>query len=139
MINKVFLDTDIILDLFGERLPHYTFSARLFSLIDKNKVKGFTSATSITNLHYILTKYKSKSISIASINTLKTLINILPVDEKIISRALESHFTDFEDAIQYYTAVENDLIFIITRNVKDYKHSKITVCTAEDYLSLIVL
>jgi predicted nucleic acid-binding protein len=68
---------------------------------------------------------------------LKALINILPVDERIIEQSLNSEFTDFEDAIQYFTAVNNRIKIIITRNKIDYKNCKINVLTAEEFLKTI--
>ena len=64
----------------------------------------------------------------------KVLIEILSVDDKIIELALESDFKDFEDAIQYYTAIENNISIIVTRNLKDFKPAKITVLTAKQYV-----
>jgi len=64
------------------------------------------------------------------------LVKILPLTDDIIEAALTSHFTDFEDAVQYYTALTNDIPFLITRNTKDYKKPRLTVCTAQEFLEL---
>jgi predicted nucleic acid-binding protein len=63
------------------------------------------------------------------------LVRVLPMDDKIIDLSLDADFNDFEDAIQYYTALENDLDLILTRNLKDFKTSKLPVLTASEYLS----
>jgi hypothetical protein len=68
---------------------------------------------------------------------LKTLINIFPVDERIIEQSLNSDFTDFEDAIQYFTAINKRINIFITRNKTDYKKSKINVLTSEEFLKII--
>jgi len=65
-----------------------------------------------------------------------TLLRICSIDEKIIDLALSSDFEDFEDAIQYYTAVENNIDCFVTRNKKDFRKSKIPVHTAEEYLKI---
>ena len=64
----------------------------------------------------------------------KTLIHVLPVNDKIIELALASDFKDFEDAIQYNTAIENDISTLLTRNLKDFKKANITILTAQQYL-----
>jgi hypothetical protein len=69
------------------------------------------------------------------LSTFKTLVKVLAVDDKIIDLSLNSDFKDFEDAIQYYTAIENQVGILLTRNLKDYKAAKIPVMTAQDYLS----
>ena len=136
MLN-LFLDADIILDLLAKREPHYQFAARLFTLIDKAEVNAFTSPVIIANIHYILQKSSNREMALLYIRKLKSLVKILSVDEKIIEQALNSNFKDFEDAIQYYTAINNSINFIITRNKQDYKDSKIPIATAEEFLTML--
>lgn len=135
-MKKIFIDADITLDLLAKREPFYEFSAELFSLVDQGKIKASTSPIIVTNIHYILSKLLGKKQAIKNIHKLTTLLKILPVDEKIIELALASDFSDFEDAIQYYTAIENNINYLITRNIKDYKSAQISVLTAEEYLKL---
>lgn len=136
MIEKIFIDTDIILDLILEREPFSKFSTKLFSLIENKKIKAFTSPLIFSNLFYILRKLKSREDAIVILKKLKMLLNLLEVNDNIIELALVSEFKDFEDAIQYYVALNNGIKTLITRNLKDYKHSKISVYTAEDYLKI---
>lgn len=131
---KLFIDSDIILDLLAEREPHYIHAARLFTLIDQNEIIAYTSPLIFANLHYLLKKQTTNLLALKSLRKLKTLINILPIDERVIEQALNSGFNDFEDAIQYFTAVNNGITLIITRNKIDYKRSKIDVLTAEEFL-----
>lgn len=135
-MHRVFIDSDIVLDVLAQREKFYSHAAKLFTLIDKGEVSGFTSPVVFANLHYILRKLKSKEYALKSLRKLKSFISILPVDEKIIDLALDSKFNDFEDAIQYHTAKSYEINFIITRNKKHYKQSKISVCTAEEYLKI---
>lgn len=131
---ELFVDSDIILDLLAQREPHYIHAARLFTLIDQNKVVAYTSPLIFANLHYLLKKQSSNLLALKNLRKLKTLINILSIDEKVIEQSLNSEFNDFEDAIQYFTAVNNGITLIITRNKTDYKRSKIDVLTAEEFL-----
>ena len=135
-MHRVFVDSDIILDVLAERGSFYSPAAKLFTLLDKGEVSGFTSPIVFANIHYILRKAKSKQFALQSLRKLKSFISILPIDEKIIALALDSTFNDFEDAIQYHTAKSYEINFIITRNKKHYKQSKISVCTAEEYLEI---
>ncbi len=131
---ELFVDSDIILDLLAQREPHYIHAARLFTLIDQNEVVAYTSPLIFANLHYLLKKQSSNLLALKNLRKLKTLINILSIDEKVIEQSLNSEFNDFEDAIQYFTAVNNGITLIITRNKTDYKRSKIDVLTAEEFL-----
>jgi len=131
---NVFVDSDIILDLLAQREPFYIYAAKLFTLVDQRKIKVYTSPLVFANLHYILKKQKSNSVALQSLRKLKTLVKILPINSRIIEQALNSEFSDFEDAIQYFTAINNRIKVIITRNKIDYKKSKITVSTAEEFI-----
>jgi predicted nucleic acid-binding protein len=131
---KLFVDSDIILDLLAKREPHYIHAARLFTLIDQNELIAYTSPLIFANLHYLLKKQTSNLLALKNLRKLKALINILSIDEKVIEQSLNSEFNDFEDAIQYFTAVNNGITLIITRNKTDYKRSKIDVLTAEEFL-----
>ena len=133
-MEKVFIDTDISLDLLSERLPHYTYAAQIFTLADKGEIKIYVSSLSFSNLNYLLSRQYSAKDARRILSKFKVLVNVLKVDDKIIELSLNSEFKDFEDAIQYYAALENNIDTIITRNLKDYKHAAISVMTAEDFL-----
>jgi len=133
-MEKIFIDTDIALDLLAERIPYYTYAAQLFTLADKGKLLIYVSSLSFSNLNYLLSKQYSQKDARRILNKFKVLVNVLSVDDKIIDLSLNSDFKDFEDAIQYYTSIENNINTLITRNLKDYKHANIAVLTAEDFL-----
>jgi hypothetical protein len=103
-------------------------------LIDQNEIIACTSPLIFANLHYLLKKQTTNFLALKSLRKLKRFVNILPIDEKVIEQALNSEFNDFEDAIQYFTIVNNGITLIITRNKVDYKRSKIDVLTAEEFL-----
>ena len=136
IVDRIFIDSDIILDLLAKREPFFRFSAEIFSLVDSKKIIAYVSPLIFANLYSILRKLRSREVAGESLNKLKLLLKILPIDEKIIELALLSEFNDFEDAIQYYTAKENGISYLITRNKKDYKQTDLIICTAEEYLSM---
>ena len=135
-MDRILVDTNIVLDLLAKRTEFFTEAQELFTLSDKNKVALYVSSLTFANTYYILSQ-KMKLENVRKVlRKLKILVQILPMDDKIIDLALDSDFRDFEDAIQYYTAIENDLNIIITRNLKDFKPAKIPVLTAKNYLEM---
>lgn len=135
-MTKVFADTDVCLDLLSGRKPYNSFAEKLFSLADNGKIKIFVSSISFANIDYILrSQHSSSSISRQIIAKFKTLVTTLSVDSKTIDLAIASDFNDFEDAIQYYTAIEENISTFVTRNIKDYKKAHIKVMTPETFLS----
>ena len=133
-MEKVFIDTDIILDVLAKREPHYEFAAHLLSLADKRKIKLGVSSLTFSNLNYLLSKQFGSAEARKVLVRFKTLVQVLAVDDKIIELALGSNFKDFEDAIQYYCSINNNYKTLLTRNLKDYKSAKTPVMTAESFL-----
>lgn len=134
-MQKIFVDTDVCLDLLSGRKPFNKSAEILFSLADNRKIKLYVSSLSFANIDYVLKSQYTNTNSRQIIAQFKTLVNVLSVDDKTIDLALSSDFADFEDAIQYFCAIENNLITIITRNIKDYKKATIKVLTPETYIS----
>ena len=136
MKNSLFIDSDIIIDVYSERKPFYNSSAEIISLGDYGKFNLYTSPVVIANVFYILKKYGNNELAKSSLIKIRKIISVLPVTKKEIDLALASDFNNFEDAIQYYVALENRIDFIITRNKADYKKSKIPVCDSLEFLSI---
>ena len=133
-MEKVFVDTDIVLDLLSNREPFYSHSAQLFSEADKGKIRIHVSSLTFSNLNYILSRQYSVDQARKKLLKFKTLVTVLSVTDKVVELALSSDFKDFEDGLQYFTAIENNLKRLLTRNLKDYKTADITVMTAEQFL-----
>jgi predicted nucleic acid-binding protein len=137
-MKKLFLDTNIILDLLGNRMPFYTEAAELFSLADKKEVKLSISALCLADTNYILSKQNPEMEVRKILRKFKVLVTVLPFDNKIADLALNSELHDFEDAIQYFTAIENDQDLIITRNQRDFGDSKIPIMTASEFIKSFI-
>ncbi|MBK7959451.1 MAG: PIN domain-containing protein [Bacteroidetes bacterium] len=135
-MTKVFVDTDVCIDLLSGRKPFNKTAEILFSLADNKKVKIYVSSLSFSNIDYVLRSQYSSTHSRQLIGKFKTLVSVLAVDSKTIDLAIASDFNDFEDAIQYACAIENNLTTIITRNIKDYKKASISVLTPETFMAL---
>ncbi|MDT3404167.1 PIN domain-containing protein [Mucilaginibacter terrae] len=134
--KKVFVDSDIILDLLLKREPFFRFSQTLLNAADKYSFTLYTSTLVIANVHYFLNKsLKDKATARLHIKLLAEIIAILSVvTAEDIDFAINSNNNDFEDAIQISVAENAKADIIITRNTKDYKHSTIPVLTAEQFL-----
>ncbi|MBL7110788.1 MAG: PIN domain-containing protein [Bacteroidales bacterium] len=133
-MKHILVDTNIVLDLLGKRLPFYEEAAELFSLADKKKVILSLSSLLLANTHYLLKKFKPEQDTRKVLRSFKVLVQVLSFTDKIADLALNSEFKDFEDAIQYFTAIENSQEMIITRNMSGYRKSKIPVMTAREFI-----
>jgi predicted nucleic acid-binding protein len=137
-MKNLFIDTNIILDLLSQRDPFFEEAAQLFSLADTNQVKLSVSALTIANTSYTLSKQMNSNKAKSVLRKLRLILKILPLNEKIVGLALDDEiFSDFEDGLQYFTALEDGQDLIITRNLKDFKNSKLPVMTAKQFIEMM--
>ncbi len=135
-MKKLLVDTNIIIDLLAKRELFYEPAAQLFSLADQKKVELYVSSLSFANAHYILNCELAESKVREILRRLKVLVKVISFDLKVLDMSLNSDFKDFEDAIQYYSAIESDIDIIITRNLKDFKKYKLPVMTGQQFIKM---
>lgn len=135
-MKKIFLDTNIVLDFLGERENFYEPAAKVLTLADQKIITVFTSPTCVSNAYYILAKYENSKSALEKIRKFKVLCNISVMNDEVVERAINSDFKDFEEGMQYYSAIAENCDIIITRNEKDFKSSMIPVMNAESFLQI---
>jgi predicted nucleic acid-binding protein len=137
-MRRFFIDTNIVIDLLSRREPFYEEAANLFSLADKKLIELSVSSLTIANTSYALLRQMDSNKAKSIIRKLRLIVKILPLDDKVVGLALNDEtISDFEDGLQYFTAIENEQDLIITRNLKDFKNSKLPVMTAKQLLETI--
>ncbi|MBD3208234.1 MAG: PIN domain-containing protein [Candidatus Nealsonbacteria bacterium] len=134
---KAYIDTDVILDLLQKRERFFDDAARIFVLLENGKARGYVSPLIFANLYYLLRKERGAKPALDALLRLKMLLRVLTIGDKAVQLALSSAFRDFEDALQYYAAVEHGLDCLITRNKKDYRGEDIPVYLPGEFLELI--
>ncbi|HPX47173.1 MAG TPA: PIN domain-containing protein [Treponemataceae bacterium] len=137
MSNRVFIDSDVILDLLCKREPFYPDAAELFTLGDLGTIELVTTSVVFANVFYILRKALGIDKAKELLRKLRILVGIVPVCEKTVDLAVNSKFSDFEDVMQYFTARENGIKVLLTRNTKDYREKDVVVQTPKQYLKTI--
>ncbi len=132
--NRLFLDTNVMLDFLAERYPFYESVVKIISLADLGKVAVVASALSYATADYFLSRAVGTESSKDSLRKFRAISEISGVDESIIDKGLNSEFADFEDSLQYFCAIQARCSIIITRNGKDFKKSILPVLTPDEYL-----
>ncbi|WP_299061020.1 PIN domain-containing protein [uncultured Polaribacter sp.] len=139
-MKNIFIDTNVIIDFITQRKPFDIEANKIFSLADNKIIFLQTSSLSLANAYYIFSKSKlknDKELRKIFIN-LRTLIDITPITSTIIDRSLiDELFSDFEDGLQYFAALKSNCDCIITRNLKHFKNSKISVFSPERFIKEI--
>jgi len=135
-MRTLFIDTNVLYDVLGRREPFYGPSNAVWSLCEKGKVKGLISVISFNNIYYVTRRFTNRLNAKSKISMIRDVFNMVALDEQVINQAIDSDFADFEDAIQYFSAVRCDADSIITRNKKDFKRSDVPVLSPEEFLSI---
>ena len=136
-MDRILVDTNIVLDLLSKREGFYKEAQELFTLADQSKVKLYISSLTLANTHYLLTRNHKLDEARKILIKFKVLVTVLSMDDKILELALISDFKDFEDAIQSATAEYVHADYIITRNIKDFTQSKVMALTPAELLARI--
>ena len=138
-MDKVLIDTDVILDFFFGRKPFAEYSAQVIGLCETNKIKGFVTPVIYSNVYYLLRQTARHDKVIDSLKQLLMITDVLLMDKVVVSNALNSGFKDFEDGLQNFAAMRNgEIDVILTRNLKDFAKSEIGVLTPESYIKSII-
>lgn len=138
MVSSYFLDSDVILDYLLKREPFNVPAREIFGIAFNEEIQIYFSSLTVANIHYLLRKHFGNEGALDKISELASFCKILPVSEREIFAAMKSGFSDFEDAIQYFTAIQNpEIKGIITRNLSVYRKSEIPVFSPESFLSTI--
>lgn len=129
-MKHIFMDTNVVIDFLANRQPFSADAAILFNLAVESKVTIFISAVSCNNIYYILRKSLSNATTIRLMESLADITKIADVTDAVIRQLLQTEFKDYEDAIQYYCALTiPEIDFIVSRNTKDFKKSRLPVLT----------
>lgn len=138
-MKVIFLDTNVIIDLLGERFPFYESIAKVVTLADRKELLLLTSPISFTTAEYVLSKFEPKEAVLIKLQKFAILCKVAQADQETIDKSLFSLFRDFEDAVQYYCALQAGCELIITRNKPDFKKASLPIMTAEEFLSTFIV
>ena len=133
-MKKVFVDTNVLLDILLERNPWANDAAVLFSMADRKEIELLCCSLSFSTAIYLMQRFKyTRKEIVSKLSIVKSICTVTTVNEAVIDRMLQSDFNDLEDAIQYYSALAFGAEAIVTRNIKDFTASKIPVVSPHDF------
>ncbi|MDZ4072901.1 MAG: PIN domain-containing protein [Sediminibacterium sp.] len=137
-MKKIFIDTNILVDLIADRKPFSKYAIEIFNLAENKKIRLYTSSHSIATTYYLLKKFIDDKSLRGILLSLFEFVTVIPVDEQVLSKGLRAKQKDFEDAIQVYCAITVEKIdCIVTRNIKDFKGVEIPVLAPDELFSKI--
>ncbi len=134
---RVIVDTNVVLDVLLARSPFVEPASRVFALIEQSKFEASLCATTVTTVHYLLTRFLSRDEGRQALRGLLELFEIAPVNRPVLEEALQSKIEDFEDAVLEQAGRLAGAEAIITRNTKDFRKSSIKALDPVEFLSAV--
>lgn len=131
---RVFVDTDVLIDVLARREPWYSDSAQVWTLAESGKITGVISALSVSNIYYIVRKLENLKTARRALHLLRDSFELAATTGQIINQAIDSTFKDYEDGIQYFTAIQADADTLLTRNLRDFPRDDLPVMDPASYL-----
>lgn len=136
---KVFLDANVLVSVLNKEYPVFTFSSRVLSLADNSKYKFFTSPLCLAIAYYFAEKKCGNAQARHKIDVLINKLHITTVNDKTVRDTnLNKKIHDFEDGLQYYSAIQSGCKYIVTEDLNDFYFSEIEVLTSRRFLETIV-
>jgi predicted nucleic acid-binding protein len=132
---NVFIDTNILLDVLARREPFYDDSAQVWTLAETGRISGFISTLSLSNLFYLLRRMKGQTKARKALGILRDIFNFVPLDMQITNQSIDSDIKDFEDAIQFFSAIRAGATVLITRNPKDFPGTDVAIQSPTEFLA----
>lgn len=132
---RVFLDTNVLLDVLARRGPFYADSAQVWTLAETGRVTGFISTLSLPNLFYLLRRINGQKGARKAMSILRDIFSLVPLDTQIVNQAIDADAADFEDAIQFFIALRTGATALITRNPRDFPSQDIAIQTPTEFLA----
>ena len=136
-MKTVFLDTNIVLDVFLTRNEFNRPSAAIWKACETGKVVGMVSAMTFNNMYYIYAKSQGRPKALDAVRLVLAVCKIVPLDEKILRLAADNPGSDFEDAIQFYSALEANASCIVTRDANDFAKGQVPILSPGEFLATL--
>lgn len=134
--ERVFFDTNILIDVICQREPFLADSAKAWSLAESGEMRGILGALSYTTVYYVVSRTSGRHRAKAGIQMLNAVFTTATCDADVLRKAIASQMPDFEDAVQFFSAIAAQADVMLTRNVVDFPRSPLKVLTPTDYLNV---
>lgn len=131
---KILIDSDVCIDFLTGRSPHFAYAQKLFWKAENKQLDVVVSPESFSNIFYVLRKFYTAEQITPKLTEMRLLVELEDLSGSVIDQALNAGWSDFENAIQHFYAIESSCEAIITRNFRDYKKAKIHVITPFEFL-----
>jgi len=131
---RVFLDTNVLLDVLARRPLFFHAAAHIWTMAENGIIDACISAISFNNIHYVIRRQTNAAVAQRCMEILLGTFTVVPADKAVLARAIAAKGTDFEDNIQFYSALASQTHYLLTRNPKDFPQLPLAILSPEEFL-----
>ena len=131
---KAFIDINVLLDVLAQREPFYADAARLWSLAERGRITGFISVISFNNVYYVVRRAAGKGKAEAALTLIRDVFTAVDLTGQILGQAIDAGFGDFEDAIQFHSALHVEACCLVTRNPHHFPLDSVPILSPNEFL-----
>ena len=135
MSRRVFLDTNVLLDHLMDRRPFADDAAEIWSMAERREIVGYVSGITFPLVYYLVRRWADRRAATRAVRGMLDIFEIVTTDSRVVGQAVESPVPDFEDAIQYHSAMRIKALLIVTRNIRHFRNSEIPVLAPDAFLA----
>ena len=132
---RILVDTNVLLDVLARREPFYAPAAAIWSLAERGEVRAVVSAISFNNVYYIVLRAEDRTQAMKAMRLIRDVFDSVPPDSQIINQAIDANMDDFEDAVQFHSAIRAKATYLVTRNPGDFPKSALPILTPDEFLA----
>jgi predicted nucleic acid-binding protein len=132
---RILVDTNVLLDVLAHREPFYAAAAAIWSLAERGEVRAVVSAISFNNVYYIVRRAEGRAKAEKAMRLIRDVFESVPPDGQIINQAIDAGMDDFEDAVQFHSAIRAKTVYLVTRNPNHFPKSELPILTPEEFLA----
>lgn len=136
---KVFVDTNVLLDVLSCREPFHEDAIQIWSLAEAGKLKGLVSAISVANVFYLVRRFKNARAAYEAVRLIRDTFGIVACDERVLGQAMDAGWKDFEDAVQYFSARHAQAACIVSRDGDHFTKSDLPVLSPAEFLAGLLM
>ena len=132
---RVFVDTNVLLDVLAERKPFYTDSVNIWTLAESGRLDASVAAISFTNCWYLVRRHAGRKSADKALQLLRDVFTPVDLTAQVLNQAIDAGFEDFEDAVQFHSAVQARARCVVTRNADHFPRSPLSVLSPAEFLA----
>jgi predicted nucleic acid-binding protein len=132
---KVFVDTNVLLDVLAKREPFYADAARIWSMAERGQIEAQVSVISFNNIYYVVRRAANRKAADQALRLMRNVFTVVPLNVQVLNQAIDAGFGDFEDAIQFHSAIHAGADCLITRDAEHFPATMFPVLTLPEFLA----